>query len=68
MTAKAGTVAMSILSCEVHGFTCIAIGSRRVAGGKCCGSWKEIRRFDVDAIRLIADIESARIERDGDEP
>jgi hypothetical protein len=42
-----------------HDFYCIATENRRLTPAKCCGSWKTLRYWMVDADELIEDIKKA---------
>ncbi len=41
---------------------CISIGDRRITSVKCCGSWKTVRSWLVDADKVIETINKANFE------
>src|SRR5512139_489746 len=55
-------VTIEILRCaKGHGLECVAVNDLRITSGKCCGSWRCVRRWTVDESDLLEDLKRAGI-------
>ena len=54
---------IEILRCFYgHDVQSVTINDLRIAGGKCCGQWKTVRRWEVDESSLLRDLGRAGVE------
>lgn len=53
---------IEILRCYYgHDVQCVAVNDLRIAGGKCCGRWTTVRRWEVDESSLLRDLARAGV-------